>query len=558
MTADLATAGRLGAAEHWLVVVATTRADGSVHASLVNAGILDHPVTGEPTIGLVARGDARKLAHFRRTGRATVVFRSGWQWVAVDGPASICGPDDEMDGIRAGGAPGIVARRVPCRRWHPRRLGRVRPRDGGRPASGGVRRAGAHHRQRLMPTRPNVLVVMTDEERYPPPYESDAVADFRRTQLPGRERIRARGVELHRHYACATACTPSRASLFTGQYPSLHGLTSTDGLAKTATDPAMTWLDPATVPTLGDWFRAAGYDTYYRGKWHISHADLAAPGTHDGLRTNDAAGTVLPGAVDLYDRADRLDGYGFHGWIGREPHGADPSDTGVVRDPLFAAQMADLFADLTQPERTRPWLAVASFVNPHDIAFAGPASQLLGLPPPDDTVPDYPAAPSQADSLDRRPRCQGRFRALWPKVIFDVPSDDEYRRLYLWLHKLVDPAIVATLDALDGSGAADETIVVFTSDHGDLVGAHGGLQQKWFNAYDEAVRVPMVIAGPRDREHRARVDPHESRRPAAHAARADRRRRRRADPAGRAAPHRGAGVPRARPEPDAEGPGRGR
>ena len=205
---------------------------------------------------------------------------------------------------------------------------------------------------------------------------------------------------------------------------------------------------------------------------------------------------MLPGAVDLYDRADRLDGYGFHGWIGREPHGADPSDTGVVRDPLFAAQMADLFADLTQPERTRPWLAVASFVNPHDIAFAGPASQLLGLPPPDDTVPDYPAAPSQADSLDRRPRCQGRFRALWPKVIFDVPSDDEYRRLYLWLHKLVDPAIVATLDALDRSGAADDTIVVFTSDHGDLVGAHGGLQQKWFNAYDEAVRVPMVIAGP--------------------------------------------------------------
>ena len=185
----------------------------------------------------------------------------------------------------------------------------------------------------------------------------------------------------------------------------------------------MNWLDPATVPTLGDWFRAAGYDTYYRGKWHISHADLIAPGTHDGLKTNDATGSMLPGTVDLYDRADRLDQYGFHGWIGREPHGADPSDTGVVRDPLFAAQMADLFADHEAARRTRPWLAVASFVNPHDIAFAGPAWQLLGLPPPDDTVPDFPAAPSQDDSLDRRPRCQGRFRELWPQVLFDVPSD---------------------------------------------------------------------------------------------------------------------------------------
>jgi PPOX class probable F420-dependent enzyme len=108
MAADLAAAGRLGAAEHWLVVVATTRPDGSVHASLVNAGILDHPVTGEPTIALVARGDARKLVHLRRTGHATVVFRSGWQWVAVDGPASIVGPDDEIPGVTAQDLPALL------------------------------------------------------------------------------------------------------------------------------------------------------------------------------------------------------------------------------------------------------------------------------------------------------------------------------------------------------------------------------------------------------------------------------------------------------------------
>ena len=82
----------------------------------------------------------------------------------------------------------------------------------------------------------------------------------------------------------------------------------------------------------------------------------------------------------------------------------------------------------------------------------------------------------------------------------------DYRRLYLWLHKLVDAAIDTTLDALDRSGTADETIVVFTSDHGDLLGAHGGLQQKWFNVYDEAVHVPMVIAGPGIVETRARGD----------------------------------------------------
>ena len=116
-------------------------------------------------------------------------------------------------------------------------------------------------------TSPNILLIMTDEERYPPPYETAEVAEFRRTQMPARERIRSGGLELHRHYAGSTACVPSRATLFTGQYPSLHGVSKTDGIAKQAADPAMGWLDPDEVPTLGDWFRAGGYQTHYRGKW---------------------------------------------------------------------------------------------------------------------------------------------------------------------------------------------------------------------------------------------------------------------------------------------------
>src|SRR4029450_1989832 len=97
---------------------------------------------------------------------------------------------------------------------------------------------------------PTVRLIMPDQERYPPPYETPEIAAFRRSQLPGRERLRARSVEFHRHYCAATACSPSRTSLFTGQYPSLHGVRMTDGLAKPADDPAMTWLDPDTIPTM--------------------------------------------------------------------------------------------------------------------------------------------------------------------------------------------------------------------------------------------------------------------------------------------------------------------
>ena len=99
---------RLGAADNWLAVVATARADGSVHASLVNAGLVEDPVTGRPVIGLVAGGGTRKLSHLRRSGRATVVFRSGWEWVAVEGPVRIVGPDDPVDGVRPEDVPGLL------------------------------------------------------------------------------------------------------------------------------------------------------------------------------------------------------------------------------------------------------------------------------------------------------------------------------------------------------------------------------------------------------------------------------------------------------------------
>jgi arylsulfatase A-like enzyme len=283
---------------------------------------------------------------------------------------------------------------------------------------------------------PNILLVMTDEERYPPPYETEAVTSFRRSQLTARESIRSTGVEFHRHYAGSTACTPSRATLFTGQYPSLHGVASTDGAAKQNTDPAMHWLDPNSVPTLGDWFRAGGYQTHYRGKWHVSHADLVIPGTHEALMASDDAGKPIPAAIEAYKKADRLDPFGFSGWIGPEPHGAAKSDCGTVRDGVFAEQVVELFDQLARARSDGPWLAVASFVNPHDIAFNGFGwEQLLGFGPLDDTVPAIPEAPSQGDSFAGRPPCQEAFKALWPKMIFESDTDLAYRRLYYYLQR---------------------------------------------------------------------------------------------------------------------------
>ena len=205
---------------------------------------------------------------------------------------------------------------------------------------------------------------------------------------------------------------------------------------------------------------------------------------------------------------------------------------------------------------------MASFVNPHDIAFAGGLYKLLlGFDPPDDTVPEIPEAPSQSDSFAGRPACQEQFKSVWPQMIAEQPADLAYRQLYYYLHKVVDQAIGRILDSLEASGMADDTIVVFTSDHGDLLGAHGGLQQKWCNAFDEATRVPLIVRGPgiapvagghHHTDQPRRPDPHPAG-PRRHRRRASRRR-------GGRAPHRGASAARPGPQraPHRQGDGRRR
>ena len=85
--------------DHGLVVVATRRPDGSVQASVVNAGVLGHPVDGSAVVGLVAQGASAKLRHLRTRPHATVVFRAGWEWVTVEGPVDLAGPDDPLEGV---------------------------------------------------------------------------------------------------------------------------------------------------------------------------------------------------------------------------------------------------------------------------------------------------------------------------------------------------------------------------------------------------------------------------------------------------------------------------
>ncbi len=238
--------------------------------------------------------------------------------------------------------------------------------------------------------RPNFLIVMVDEMRYPSVFESEALKAFRTRHLPAQERLKANGMQFNNHYAMSAACQPSRTSIFTGTYPSLHGVSQTSGGAKSVYEWDMQYLDPATVPTMGDYFRAGGYRTYYKGKWHLSLPDIFIPGTTNAYTTYESDGTPVPANEKMYVDAERLEEFGFSGWIGPEPFGNAPLNSGSSagagnsgRD-VHIAQMADAHHRRAEGWRRQPLADRVLVREPTrhlalgDAVPAQPAEQLPG------------------------------------------------------------------------------------------------------------------------------------------------------------------------------------
>ena len=361
-----------------------------------------------------------------------------------------------------------------------------------------------------MNARPDVIVLVTDQERAAPPYETAELSAWRQHRLIGARWFEDHGVSFRRHYTGSLACVPSRPTMFTGQFPDVHGVTQTNGLGKMADDSRMRWLRPGEVPTLGHWFRAGGYDATYVGKWHMSHADLTDPATGSTLATHSDEGVVDEANVQAYLEADPLDEFGFSGWVGPDPHGPDAALSGVVCDPVFAERAVEWLTDRYERRRRgdasarRPFLLVVSFVNPHDIVFAprwlgrkGPPFEVSGEVCP----PEIGPSPTDDEDLASKPAAQIAYRASYPTTYGPAGMvarayrnrSQEYRNLYYRLHLMSDGPLDRVRRAVT-DGGSEAAILVRTADHGELLGAHGGLHQKWFNLYDEATRVPFAIA----------------------------------------------------------------
>ncbi|MBN9414993.1 MAG: sulfatase-like hydrolase/transferase [Candidatus Eremiobacteraeota bacterium] len=385
--------------------------------------------------------------------------------------------------------------------------------------------------------RPNILMIVLDEFRVPPAgygaNEGEAaglkeIFGFARQLspdnpyarfFPGLLRLRRNAVVMRNHYLASAACVPSRTALLTGQYSSLTGVTTTYGLFTTPDEVRL--LDPAGVPTVGDWFNAAGYTSHFFGLFDVAS---------------------VPAPFDLSP-------WGFTCWetSGPNPHGGSTQDFGVFRDVGFAEAACDFLSGKGGCSSQEPWFAVTSLVNPHDVTAypfpfygnAAPPPQPAGQPqtiPPQGAVtnadpvygvvplnPDgfpqdtFGAPPTLHEDLSTKPSCQQEF-AYKIQLAFGAQLPDAvrantgypwqlqgplaepwvlaYAQFYMWLHYVVDQQLSKILSALDASGQAENTIVVFCADHGDVAGAHGQMIQKWHSAYQEAIHVPFVVSSP--------------------------------------------------------------
>ena len=257
----------------------------------------------------------------------------------------------------------------------------------------------------------------------------------------------------------------------------------------------MFWLAPDTVPTIGDWFRAGGYRTFYKGKWHASHAHLDAPDGKGYLQTVDNDDKAIPENVAAYLKADLLDKYGFSEWVGPETHGLGKQNTGTARDPFTADETIALLNRLDHDGSKQPWLTVCSFLNPHDIAMFGIIALAQGLRYDYGSIPRIAEPPTQSEDLSTKPACQQSYVDLWGKMLAPQPLIEAQRRFYYQLQCTVDEQIGRVLNALRATSAYENTIVIFSSDHGEMLGAHG-MHQKWHNAYEETIHVPFVASSP--------------------------------------------------------------
>ena len=354
-----------------------------------------------------------------------------------------------------------------------------------------------------LPQTPNIIVLMTDQERYHTHWPKGWVE----ANLPAFVRLQRHGLTFHRAYTAASECSPSRAVMMTGEFA------PTNRVARTFLWPGLPRARQRA--NIGSLLRDhAGYHVVWKGKWHLSFAQNAKPGSGGEEWTADDiaylerqyglaewnppdAGNAIqerqPGMFGYFNGLATLGG-GTPNNDGRYVSGVTPGAAGQTPG-VGGESVLNFIARAHMLER--PFCLFVSLVNPHDIGFFPDGWKdggyhreefaALGIDPP----------PNLVDDLATKPRIQREARAALDKSAPLVGSDAQrdYVNFYAYLHKVVDQRIMTILDALDTHDLTERTIVVRCADHGELGLSHG-MREKSYSAYEEMIHIPLVVSNP--------------------------------------------------------------
>lgn len=292
--------------------------------------------------------------------------------------------------------------------------------------------------------RPNILFIMTDQ------HFADVMSNVvgeRYVKTPNLDALAKKGLRFDRAYAANPICVPSRNSIFSGYYPFETGLQSN------SKNPL-----PEQMACMGRYFNDAGYDTAYFGKWHLN--------------------------------------------IGKEDkkrHGFD--QTGVLQGKGADHLIPEPAIEFLKQEREKPFLLVTSFTSPHDICEMVRGQKIPGgalgpFPEPENCPPAPINLEPPIDETDSMAIMRKSYEVTKMTPIADFDAD-KWRQMRWGYYRLIERAdyeIGRVLTALEETGFADNTLVIFTADHGDCTGAHQFAQKTVF--YDEAARVPFLVSYP--------------------------------------------------------------
>jgi len=375
---------------------------------------------------------------------------------------------------------------------------------------------------------PNLLILVTDQQRYPQHWPEDP--DWLRSLTPNDAELARTGLTFRRAFAASCMCSPSRASMLTGTFPARHGVTLTLTCGDLQPDPrnvpdvvrtvgqmlatgeagrartARAFLrglvrggphgghEPELLPltpSLGPLLRAAGYHVAYKGKWHL---------------TKPLAGGERWGAAD----AERLErDFGLADWEPPDAGGTAKAHdfggggagrSGAGWDEDYTRQAEAWLGRADLPE---PFCLVVSLINPHDVLGYPNSYERGGYHRDQFRDLGVPLPPTLDEDLRDKPTVQALTRlgqTAYLGAVRGREAQQDYVNFYAYLHGVADAQIGRVLRLLGDPGdprsLRARTVVVRTSDHGELGLSHGGLRQKMFNAYEETIHIPLVVSNP--------------------------------------------------------------